>query len=101
MWLPKKNCQFAKILIECDEDAGFAMRNGQDFLVARIFIPISSPNNLMACGFQCPHRPVPYTSVQQDFHAAVPNTNNSTRSRATNRLAYNRQARISSGSRNG
>ncbi len=80
MRLFEQNSQFAKILIKRDQNATFTMRNGQDFLITRIFVPISRPNDIVTCGFQYPQCSTPNTGIQQNFHAAVPMTNNSTRS---------------------
>lgn len=95
--------QLSKVLVERHQDSALPVGDRQDLRVAGIRIPVAAPHHIVPGLNQRLLGAAPDTRVQQDLHdaAAVFTTNGSTRSRATIRRAYTRQASMSARSSQG
>ena len=70
--------QFAKILVQSYQDSPLPMGPFKDFIIARVFLPISCPYHIMTGGPQFQDHSAPYASIQKDFHAPVSTRRGST-----------------------
>ena len=77
------------------------MRESEDFLVARILIPITGPLCIVAGPGKALLGPPPDARVEEDLHEPVWRSKGSMRSWPTTRFAYTKQAWTSSGSSQG
>ena len=98
---PEHDRQLTEILVERNEDPTFALRPLVDSLVAGIGLPITCPNRIVPISGERRASTRRNAGVQQELQVAESVKAGSTRSRPTKRRAYTRQARMSSGSRNG
>jgi hypothetical protein len=90
--------QFPEILIKCHHHAALLKGATKYFLITGIFQPVAGINDIMARGRKFHASAGSRASVKQEFHATASVIVGSTRSCATTRWAYMRQARTSSGS---
>jgi len=72
-----------KILVQRGKDALLPMRMGQNLVVARVFRPVSRPDDVMTGSLQFLARLAPHAGIEQKFHAPAFKINGSTRSWAT------------------
>jgi hypothetical protein len=70
--------QFAKILVQSYQDSPLPMGPFKDFIIARVFLPISCPYHIMTRGPQFLDHSAPHTSIQEELHTPVPTTRGST-----------------------
>lgn len=77
----------AKILIQSHENALFDMSAAEDLVIARIFGPVTGPDDVVARGLQWDGRFAPNAGVQKDPHVPVSIVSGSIRSLPTRRRA--------------
>ena len=70
--------QFAKIFVQSYQNSPLPMGLFKDFIIARVFLPVSCPYHIMTCGPQFLDHSAPYASIQEDLHAPVPTRRGST-----------------------
>lgn len=79
--------ELTKVLVQRDEYASLAMRDGEDLCVAWVPLPFPAPDDIAPCRFEFPSYATPNAGIQQELQLAVSSANGSTRSRPTNRRA--------------
>ncbi len=83
-----KDGKLTEIFIQGNKDTSFTVGKPQNRFVARILVPIASPDDIVASGLEVGPCTTPDTSVQQNPHWEAASTiNGSTRSWATSLLA--------------
>ena len=80
MELASSDGEFAKVLVESDQDASLARGAFEDLLVAQIPFPAAGPRDIVAGLLQNGRRAAPDAGVEEDLHAAVSEMGGSTRS---------------------
>lgn len=80
MSLPAHDGQFAKVLVEGNEDSTLPMCQGQNLVIAGISRPVSRPDNIVPRGFQRMNGTTPDTGIEQKFHEADSSGSGSIRS---------------------
>jgi hypothetical protein len=66
------NSQFAEVLVQRHKDSSLGMSASQDLLVARVFGPITRPNNIMTGRGQFRESTAPNARIEQDLHGRIP-----------------------------
>ena len=87
MRLTMDNSEFPKVLIERNKHAPFSVSASKDFVIPRINIPGTSPDNIMAGSFENLAPTAPYAGIQEDLHEADSSGSGSIRSCPTSRWA--------------
>ena len=59
------DCDLTKVLIQSDKNTVFAVRPGKDFFIARIFRPITRPDNIMPTEVKILNGTSPITHVSR------------------------------------
>ena len=62
--------KFTKILVQRYENSLIYMRAMEDFFVARIFLPIARPNDIVSCVPNFSLSRSPDAAIQQNLHRA-------------------------------
>lgn len=75
------NYQFAKVLIQRDQNPAFGMGQRQDFGVSRVFRPLTGPHHIVASGLQGFDGSSPNAGVEEQLQASDSITIGSIRSR--------------------
>lgn len=84
--------KLAEIFIERYEDSIFSMGEREDFFIAGILLPIARPDDVMAARSKLVTHGPGNAGIEKQFHEAESVGQGSTRSCATSRRAYMRQA---------
>lgn len=80
MWLAEDDRPFPEILVQCNENSALLMCSSQDFVIARITLPLSAPSYAVTGFPQPPQRTAPHATIEQQSHLSGYATCGSTRS---------------------
>lgn len=79
--------QLTEVLVESDKNPTFGMSGCEDFLIARILIPIARPDDIVAAHPECVGSSTPYAGVKEKSHIVLSIVSGSIRSWPTCRRA--------------
>jgi len=80
MRLAHDNSPFAEVLVKGYQNPPGIASVAHDFTIARVYLPGTGPDHIVALLLQDFYRAAPYASVQEDLHASIQAALGSTRS---------------------